>query len=32
VERGAAIIRTHDVAATADAVAMWSALQEFGEV
>ncbi len=32
VERGAAIIRTHDVAATADAVAMWVALQEFGEV
>jgi dihydropteroate synthase len=32
VERGAAIIRTHDVAATADAVAMWAALQEFGEV
>lgn len=27
-ERGAAIIRTHDVAATADAVAMWTALQE----
>ena len=23
VERGAAVIRTHDVAATADAVAMW---------
>jgi dihydropteroate synthase len=32
VERGAAIIRTHDVAATADAVAMWAALQEFGKV
>lgn len=32
VERGAAIIRTHDVAATADAVAMWVALQEFGKV
>ena len=32
VERGAAIIRTHDVAATADAVAMWAALQEFGQV
>lgn len=31
VERGAAIIRTHDVAATADAVAMWLALKEFGE-
>jgi len=27
-ERGAAIIRTHDVAATADAVAMWVALNE----
>jgi dihydropteroate synthase len=32
VERGAAIIRTHDVAATADAVAMWQALQELGEI
>jgi dihydropteroate synthase len=32
VERGAAMIRTHDVAATADAVAMWVALQEFGRV
>jgi dihydropteroate synthase len=32
VERCAAIIRTHDVAATADAVAMWAALQEFGDV
>jgi dihydropteroate synthase len=32
VERGAAIIRTHDVAATADAVAMWTALQELGDV
>jgi dihydropteroate synthase len=31
VERGAAIIRTHDVAATADAVAMWVALNELGE-
>lgn len=31
VERGAAIIRTHDVAATADAVAMWLALEEFAE-
>ena len=30
VERGAAIIRTHDVAATADAVAMWQALEELG--
>lgn len=29
-ERGAAIIRTHDVAATADAVAMWTALKEMG--
>jgi dihydropteroate synthase len=28
VERGATIIRAHDVAATADAVAMWSALQD----
>lgn len=27
-ERGAAVIRTHDVAATADAVAMWVALSE----
>lgn len=26
-ERGAAIIRTHDVAATADAVAMWTAIE-----
>ncbi len=32
VERGATIIRTHDVAATADAVAMWAALQELGSV
>jgi dihydropteroate synthase len=31
VERGAAILRTHDVAATADAVAMWTALAELGE-
>lgn len=31
VERGAAIIRTHDVTATADAVAMWVALQEFSQ-
>lgn len=30
VERGAKIIRTHDVEATADAVAMWVALEEFG--
>ena len=30
VERGAAIIRTHDVAATHDAVAMWTALKEAG--
>ncbi len=29
-ERGAAVIRTHDVAATADAVAMWVALEEWG--
>jgi dihydropteroate synthase len=28
VERGAAIIRTHDVAATVDAVAIWVALEE----
>jgi dihydropteroate synthase len=31
VERGAAIVRTHDVAATADAVAMWLALEELGD-
>ena len=31
VERGAGIIRTHDVAATVDAVAMWVALQELPE-
>jgi len=31
VERGAAIVRTHDVAATADALAMWTALQETRE-
>ena len=30
-ERGATIIRTHDVAATADAVAMWTALKTVGE-
>jgi dihydropteroate synthase len=30
-ERGAAIIRTHDVAATVDAVAMWTALEEVGD-
>ena len=30
VERGATIVRTHDVAATADAVAMWTALVELG--
>ncbi len=29
-ERGATIIRTHDVAATADAVAMWTALKGVG--
>lgn len=29
VERGAAVIRTHDVAATADAVAMWVAMREW---
>jgi len=28
-ERGAQVIRTHDVAATADAVAMWAALEEW---
>ena len=28
VERGAAVIRTHDVGATADAVAMWVALED----
>ncbi len=32
VERGAAIVRTHDVAATADAVAMWTALDAEGEL
>ena len=32
VERGAAIVRTHDVAATADAVAMWTALNAKGEL
>lgn len=31
-ERGAAVIRTHDVAATADAVAMWVALEEWVEI
>jgi dihydropteroate synthase len=31
VERGAAIVRTHDVAATADAVAMWVALNGLGD-
>ena len=31
VERGAAIIRTHDVGATVDAVAMWTALAELGK-
>ena len=31
VERGAAIIRTHDVAATVDAVAMWEAMEELGD-
>jgi dihydropteroate synthase len=31
-ERGASIIRTHDVAETADAVAMWVAMQEAGEI
>lgn len=32
VERGAAIIRTHDVGETADALAMWVAMQEVGEL
>lgn len=31
-ERGATIIRTHDVAATKDAVSIWVALQEFGDI
>jgi len=31
VQHGAAIIRTHDVAATADALAMWTALIELGD-
>lgn len=31
-ERGAAVIRTHDVAATADAVAMWVALDKWAEI
>ncbi len=31
VERGAAVVRTHDVAATVDALAMWTALSEVGE-
>lgn len=31
-ERGAAIIRTHDVAATADALAMWVAMENTGDV
>jgi dihydropteroate synthase len=30
-QHGAAIIRTHDVAATADALAMWTALIELGD-
>jgi dihydropteroate synthase len=29
-ERGAAVIRTHDVGATADALAMWVAMEELG--
>ena len=29
-ERGASIIRTHDVAATVDAVAMWTAMENAG--
>lgn len=32
VERGATIIRTHDVAATSDAVAMWTALRGVGNL
>jgi dihydropteroate synthase len=28
VERGAAVVRTHDVAATADAVAMYVAMED----
>jgi dihydropteroate synthase len=31
VERGAAIIRTHDVQATADALAMWTATDRLGD-
>lgn len=31
VERGAAIIRTHDVQATADALAMWTAMDRLGD-
>ncbi len=31
VERGASVIRTHDVVATADALAMWVALGDAGE-
>jgi dihydropteroate synthase len=31
VERGAAVVRTHDVAATVDALAMWAALDEVEE-
>jgi dihydropteroate synthase len=30
-DRGASIIRTHDVAATVDAVAMWTALKAVGD-
>ena len=30
-ERGASLIRTHDVAETADAVAMFTAMKELGE-
>ena len=29
-QRGARIIRTHDVQATADALAMWVAMEELG--
>jgi dihydropteroate synthase len=30
VQRGARIVRTHDVQATADALAMWTAVEEYG--
>ena len=31
VERGARIVRVHDVAATADALAMWQSLNQSGQ-